>query len=304
MSDSRPQLSLFIWVNITGMKRTIAAALFPVLVVVSAAAQKFTTAPGSVTFKGTPASVTSIGGNKTFAGGVPASVTSIAPSFPFGSTCTNPALIPAALGCTNPAFTPTVNFTEGRVEFGRRFNLRRHHGGFVPVIVPYAYPVTYPMAYEPQPTQPVQVDIHIEDRRGRRDRDDVERHDLEEDTAGMKDDAARYGTHDLDSRERRARTQGAGDKEPRRDTDSSAVSTAGSARAAGDEAPREIISTVLVFRDGHREEVQNYAIVGKVLFDFGDMKSHKIQLAELDLPATVRENEERGVEFNVPRGVE
>ncbi len=285
------------------MKRTIAAALFPVLVVVSAAAQKFTTAPGSVTFKGTPASVTSIGGNKTFAGGVPASVTSITPSFPLESTCTNPALIPAALGCTNPAFTPTVNFTEGRVEFGRRFNFRGHHVGFVPVIVPYAYPVTYPIAYEPQPTQPVQIDIHIEDRR-RRDRDDAERDDLEEDAAGIQDDAGRYGTHYLDSRERRPRTQGSGDQEPSRDADSSAASPASSARAAGDEAPREMISTVLVFRDGHREEVQNYAIVGKVLFDFGDMKSHKIQLAELDLPATVKENEERGVEFNVPRGIE
>jgi hypothetical protein len=59
-------------------------------------------------------------------------------------------------------------------------------------------------------------------------------------------------------------------------------------------------STVLVFKDGHQTEVQNYAIVGDTLFDLAEHRSHKILLADLDLPATRKANDERGVDFQVP----
>jgi hypothetical protein len=59
-------------------------------------------------------------------------------------------------------------------------------------------------------------------------------------------------------------------------------------------------STLLVFRDGHQAELQNYAIVGDILFDLTDNRSHKILLADLDLPATRKANDARGVEFQVP----
>jgi|SRR5882672_1688065 len=59
-------------------------------------------------------------------------------------------------------------------------------------------------------------------------------------------------------------------------------------------------STVLVFRDGHQAELQNYAIVGDTIFDLADNRSHKIQLADLDLPATRKANDARGVDFQVP----
>jgi hypothetical protein len=59
-------------------------------------------------------------------------------------------------------------------------------------------------------------------------------------------------------------------------------------------------STVVVFRDGHQTELQNYAIVGDTLFDLTDNRSHKIQLADLDLAATRKANDARGVEFQVP----
>ena len=59
-------------------------------------------------------------------------------------------------------------------------------------------------------------------------------------------------------------------------------------------------STVLVFKDGHRSEVQNYAIVGDTLFDFADNRAHKILLADLDLPATHKANSDRGVDFQLP----
>lgn len=59
-------------------------------------------------------------------------------------------------------------------------------------------------------------------------------------------------------------------------------------------------STVLVFRDGHQSELQNYAIVGDTLFDLADNRTHKILLADLDLLATRKANEARGVDFQIP----
>jgi hypothetical protein len=59
-------------------------------------------------------------------------------------------------------------------------------------------------------------------------------------------------------------------------------------------------STVLVFKDGHQSELQNYAIVGDTLFDLADNRSHKILLADLDLAATRKANDARGVDFQVP----
>ncbi len=59
-------------------------------------------------------------------------------------------------------------------------------------------------------------------------------------------------------------------------------------------------STVLVFKDGHKADVLNYAIVGDTLFDFADGRSRKILLADLDLPATHKANDDRGVDFQIP----
>jgi hypothetical protein len=59
-------------------------------------------------------------------------------------------------------------------------------------------------------------------------------------------------------------------------------------------------STVLIFRDGHRSEILNYAVVGDTLFDFGADRTHRILLADLDLPATRKANDDRGVDFQVP----
>jgi hypothetical protein len=59
-------------------------------------------------------------------------------------------------------------------------------------------------------------------------------------------------------------------------------------------------STVLVFKDGHQSEVLNYAIVGDTLFDLGAGHTHKILVADLDLPATRKANDDRGVDFQIP----
>jgi len=58
--------------------------------------------------------------------------------------------------------------------------------------------------------------------------------------------------------------------------------------------------TVLVFRDRHTEEIQNYAIVGKTLWVFTEQRARKIPIAELNVPATTKANEARGIDFRLP----
>ena len=58
--------------------------------------------------------------------------------------------------------------------------------------------------------------------------------------------------------------------------------------------------TVLVFKDGHQAEIHNYAIVAGTLFDLTEGRAKKIQLADLDLPATRKANDDRGIDFQVP----
>jgi len=57
--------------------------------------------------------------------------------------------------------------------------------------------------------------------------------------------------------------------------------------------------TTLVFNDGQRTDVQNYAIIGKTLWIFTEQRAKKIPLSELNLAATRKANAERGVEFAV-----
>jgi hypothetical protein len=59
-------------------------------------------------------------------------------------------------------------------------------------------------------------------------------------------------------------------------------------------------ATVLVFRDQHEEEVQNYAIVGPTLWNFAPDHTQKISLSDLDLSATQKVNDEHGVDFRLP----
>jgi hypothetical protein len=58
--------------------------------------------------------------------------------------------------------------------------------------------------------------------------------------------------------------------------------------------------TTLVFKDGHQAEVGNYAIVSRTLYDLTPGHSRKIGLADLDLPATQKQNDDHGVTFQLP----
>jgi hypothetical protein len=58
--------------------------------------------------------------------------------------------------------------------------------------------------------------------------------------------------------------------------------------------------TTLVFKDGHQLEVNNYAIVSQTLYDLTPGHPRKIALADLDLPATQKQNDDHGVVFQLP----
>jgi len=59
--------------------------------------------------------------------------------------------------------------------------------------------------------------------------------------------------------------------------------------------------TELVFRDKHIEEVQNYAIVGQTFWIFDQQRTTKVPISALDVPATIEANNQRGVDFELPR---
>jgi len=229
-------------------------------------------APAAVAqIKGAPASITSIGmGGKSFTPGVPASINSLGPAG-FG-TCTNSALIPSALGCTNPYFTPTLNFTTGTVQFGQRFNThngnghRHGRGAATAVYVPYAVPVPYEYA---QGTGEMAMDPNVAEP------------DPPAPTIFERRPAETYTQRSM----------------------ATANQSAPAAAPAQADSAREAIPVVLVYKDGHEQEVRNYAIVGKTLYDLGTFVAHKIPLSDLDIPATVKANDDRGVEFNLPSSV-
>ena len=67
----------------------------------------------------------------------------------------------------------------------------------------------------------------------------------------------------------------------------------------------ELPPAVLVFRDGHQEEVAKYTIVGATISIKTDYWStgswtRKIPIAELNLAATLQANQERGAKFSLP----
>lgn len=69
---------------------------------------------------------------------------------------------------------------------------------------------------------------------------------------------------------------------------------------ADDPAPTPTEPTVLVFKDGHKIEVVNFAIVGATLFDMTPGHARRVPLSDLDLDATRQQDEDRGVTFQLP----
>jgi hypothetical protein len=79
-----------------------------------------------------------------------------------------------------------------------------------------------------------------------------------------------------------------------------------STAAAPAAPPEEVISTMLIFRDGSHREIRNYALMGSSIYDLSVKPGQgkmKIQIADLDIPATIAANDQRGIEFKLPKEV-
>ncbi|MFI5114852.1 MAG: hypothetical protein ACHP7J_06875 [Terriglobales bacterium] len=233
--------------------------------------------PVQAQINGVPASVTSLGfgGSNNPTPGVRASVTSLGPngfgnSRPvFGSCCAN-FFMPA-----NP--NPPLFFDHqlfDRQSSDRQVPGRRHRhgehaffpvGASTPAYVPYA--VSYPVPYA---------------------------EDAGDDSLDVDATYARGPQNNPQNPGFATASAGNRDSAPRADA---------SAKPAPGESQDPVVaqpSTVLVFKDGHQSDVLNYAIVGDTLFEFGAGRTRKIRLADLDLPATHKANDERGVDFQIP----
>jgi hypothetical protein len=71
--------------------------------------------------------------------------------------------------------------------------------------------------------------------------------------------------------------------------------------------PHELPPAVLVFRDGRREQVSSYTIMSGTIYSKADYWTfgswtRKIQIADLDVPATLKLNQEQGLNFLLPAG--
>ena len=237
--------------------------------------------PVQAQIHGVPASVTSFGfgGSDNPTPGVRASVTSLGPngygnSRPvFGNCCFN-FFLPAN---SNPPFFDQQ--FSGRQSSGGQFSGRRHRHGddsFFPVgvsqpaYIPYAVPYAVPYA--------IPYDEEADD------------DSVDADSVGA-DYAYARGPRNAEPPMKRSGS---------RNFASKPAASAKPTPSKPEEPVAAQPSTVLVFKDGHQSDVVNYAIVGDTLFDFGAGRSHKILLADLDLAATRKANDDHGVDFQIP----
>ena len=247
--------------------------------------------PVQAQINGVPASVTSLGfgGSNNPNPGVRASVTSLGPngygnSRPaFGNCCAN-FFMPAN---PNPALFFNGQFSDRQV-FNRqssgRHRRHRDHDFFPvgvsePAYVPVPYAVPYAVSSDDAYAEDADDDSP--------DSDYVRAPDVRKSERNPYSSAQRPASRDL------APMADASAKPAPGESDEPVP-------AAAEDPVTAQPSTVLVFKDGHQSDVLNYAIVGDTLFDLGAGRTRKILLADLDLPATRKANDERGVDFQIP----
>jgi hypothetical protein len=220
---------------------------------------------------GVPPSVTSFGfgGHQDF-GGVPPSVTSVGPK---------------GLGPTRP----------GRIQQPPVFVSPDHHrhdhdrsrNSVYPYFVPY-YPVVDPYAYGgPDVTQGAGMEG-----------EDAQEQDQYEGGPTIFDRRGSGATYPNDYARQDAKVSVPKPPAPAPDPAPQA-----SIAVATVQPPAPVASqpnTILIFKDGHKQEVSNYAIVGANLFDLTPGRRQRIALGDLDLPATQKANDDLGIDFKLP----
>jgi hypothetical protein len=197
--------------------------------------------------------------------GVPSSVTS--PGFGGRPVNGTPPSV-TSLGPNGFAPNPRVTFSTSNVpRDGDRHPHRHHRAEFA---APWVYAVPVPYA----------VDIGATD----------------DDDAGADDHDANYqgGPTIFDRRGSGAASY----IPPARDATAPRVAQNADPSMPDPGPPQE--PTLLIFKDGRKLEVGNYAIVGATLFDLTPGHARRIALADLDLEATRQQNDDRGITFQLP----
>ena len=59
-------------------------------------------------------------------------------------------------------------------------------------------------------------------------------------------------------------------------------------------------ATVFIFKDGHKIETRNFAIMGTTLYDMSGPSLRKVPLTDLDTEATMKANDENGITVKLP----
>lgn len=238
---------------------------------------------------GVPASVTSFGfgGNPNAAPGVAASVTSSGPQG-YGSEC-------CATRFHGPGFQPPSQGTHHHHGDGDGHGQGGFASGYYPVYYGgYGYyPAEQVAEYQEESSAREGGDADNQDaavERQARRHSAAEAYDRGYEEGRAAAEEARAAHEDRAAKKHADSKAEKGDAEPEK-SDAKADEPA--------PAPAVEIKTVLVYRDGKKEEVSNYAIVGDQLFDFSDGK-RKIAISDLDVPATVKANDARGVNFQLP----
>jgi hypothetical protein len=223
--------------------------------------------PAFAQIHGTPPSITSFGA--TGIGFMPRpSITSLGP---FGwqvpnQFFPNQPFFPGGVipGLTGPFPGPFgVPFTG---PFGGPFN-GGNRPGVSPVVISAPYPVPYPVVVMGDPSDPADL-VNGQDPR----------------TTPMNYTPARNPNSAAVAPVPSLSGQAVGNPSP-----------AAAPQPVADQQP-----TVLVFRNGKRLEVRNYAIVGNEIVNLSGTGPRKIAVSDLDLNATSRVNDDRAVNFRLP----
>ena len=199
--------------------------------------------PAMGQIRGAPASVTSMAPGRSYNPGPPASVTSLGPRG-YSSPCSGAGpLIPSAMGCTPTQFTSGFFFPDARDRGRVNLGTHRRRRSNTNAYYPAYVPYAYPVAVAPEPGP--------------------------EEAIEPDPPAPTIFEH-----------------RPTREYAPSASATPRASQAVEAQSElspadaRQLIPVVLVYQDGHQQEVSNYAIVGQTLYDLGTFVAHKIPLAE------------------------
>ncbi len=267
--------------SILASKRPFALLLLPFFVALSSSAQ----------ING--AAAASSGSAHAFSGAPPTG--SVAPRTgavapPTGASFYHSGFMPTNPGATNFNHAAGVShFFEGSSDASGRHH--SHHSGDSTLYYPYIYPVAVPYA----------ADVNDADTSADTPADDEADYQggptiFDRRGAG----AASYVPPEYDDPAHASNDRTSGDRASQDWASNDQESDAPPAGEAAAVAETPQIPTILAFKDGHQLEIGNYAIIGQTLYDVTIGRVRRIAVADLDLPATQKQNDDRGVDFRLP----